>query len=78
MRSRGRISDGAVGVGARARFLDPMGGDRIDIEKKRSFSLGVPGTYGKRFCDACRTLKPKGERKAVKGWKCDACAELKT
>lgn len=30
---------------------------------------------GKRFCETCGSHKPKGKRKAVKGWKCDDCAD---
>lgn len=28
---------------------------------------------GKRFCETCQLPKPKGKRKAIKGWKCDDC-----
>lgn len=29
-----------------------------------------------RFCDTCRTYKPKNKRPHVKGWKCTECATV--
>lgn len=56
---------------------DKMGGNyiqKIKDQQERKFSgMKFDTNYQKRFCETCQQLKPKGERKAVKGWKCDDC-----
>jgi len=61
-----------VGKGAKIRF-DRFSGSRLDWERKKAEATGVFLNFGKRFCEHCNSLKPKGKRKAVKGWKCDDC-----
>jgi ribosomal protein L37AE/L43A len=63
---------GEVGQGAATRF-DMFSGSRIDSERKKAEATGVFLNFGKRFCEHCNSYKPKGKRKAVKGWKCDDC-----
>lgn len=42
------------------RFLLTKGGKQVPIA-------------GYRYCETCRTYKPKDKRPAVKGWKCKDC-----
>lgn len=66
-----------VGQGAATRF-DRLSGSRIDSERKKAEATGVFLNYTKRFCENCQSYKPKGRRKAVKGWKCDDCMTANT
>lgn len=61
-----------VRPGMRARFFDPFSAESLEANSRRS-SPGVMINYGKRFCGACQSLKPKGKRKATKAWRCDDC-----
>lgn len=52
---------------------DVGSGDWLDNERNKARGPGVYLSFGKRFCETCQQVKPKGIRKAVKGWKCDEC-----
>lgn len=46
----------------------------LEIEQKRAKAIyPIHNTHGRRFCESCRTLKPKNGKPHVKGWKCDDC-----
>ena len=58
--------------GMRQVFVDPNSAEYLDVQRKRS-GHGLQLGYGTRFCESCQMRKPKGKRKAAKGWKCDDC-----
>jgi len=61
--------------GYRASF-DTGCGNSLQNEMDKAASGSGSGLfidYRKRFCETCQEKKPKGKRKAVKGWKCDDC-----
>lgn len=55
------------------RYDRDYGGNHIAAEAQKSLANGYRITFQMRFCETCQTLKPKGRRPAVKGWKCDDC-----
>lgn len=63
----------ACGIGARSRYANRFGGDYLDVVRARQIQPGLYMPTGMRFCETCQCRKPKGSRKAVKGWKCDDC-----
>lgn len=49
-------------------------GQNFDHERnKPSYDVMNPGYRGKRFCESCRTMKPKNGKPHVKGWICNDC-----
>jgi hypothetical protein len=58
------------GMGA---SFDKGEGNYLLQQKNKHLNAGFFIPYQKRFCETCNNLKPKGKRKAVKGWKCDDC-----
>lgn len=65
------------GKGFSTRYDNDLGGNHIQMLRDTAPGLGVFLPYSNyrttRFCETCGQLKPKGTRKAVKGWKCDDC-----
>lgn len=49
------------------------GGSRHLEAVKDQSRQGIYIAYGRRFCESCQASKPKGARKAIKGWQCDDC-----
>lgn len=50
---------------------------KIKAEAARYITPVVVNSYrykGKtRYCETCQTYQPRGNRVAIKGWKCDVC-----
>jgi len=44
--------------------------ERTSNDKKHYLSFGL------RYCYGCKTKRPKGKRKAEKGWRCKKCVNL--
>jgi hypothetical protein len=61
---------GLKGMGA---SFDKGEGNYLQHERDKPFSKIGFNFYNQRFCEHCKQSKPKGKRKAVKGWKCDNC-----
>ena len=60
-------------------------GEIIDIEKRRaesqiasSIKYYVRGRFHCRFCNCCKTAKPRDKRPANKSWICQDCRDKKT
>lgn len=47
-------------------------GNRVASERHRG-GAGMLVHAGKRYCEGCHTHRPRGSRRAQKGWRCDAC-----
>lgn len=46
----------------------------VEMARKTAFGPGLLHPRpGHRFCETCQQSKPRGKRKAVKGWQCDDC-----
>lgn len=52
---------------------DKFSGDWMELQKNKGVQLGVRLHGGKRFCETCKSLKPKTPEPAIKGWKCTDC-----
>ena len=65
------------GRGTSTRYDNDASGNHIDRIRKSSGSTGVYQKFGYRFCETCKTSKPRGNRPAIKGWKCDDCLKSK-
>ena len=61
-----------------SRKLDYFGGNYLQQEREKQTGMGLRVMFGRRFCEACQTHKPKNKRPAQKGWKCDTCTEKQT
>ena len=48
---------------------------QAEIDKASNGGLYLRYHVGKRFCESCQSYKPKGNRLAAKGWKCDECKD---
>lgn len=57
------------------RLYDPGRHEYLERERSRSGN-GFFIPFGKRFCAGCNQHKPKGKRKAIKGWQCDDCRSI--
>ena len=57
------------------RQIDRIGGDLLQnaIDGVGCAKPGLFLSYGKRYCLRCKSLKPKGKRKACIEWRCDDC-----
>lgn len=61
------------GKGNSIRYDNDGGGNHIQRLRDARPSSMCFSSYNKRFCETCKLSKPKGNRPAVKGWKCDDC-----
>ena len=52
---------------------DKYSGDWMEQQKTAHAQPGIKLNFGKRYCESCKSLKPKDSKKAVKGWKCSDC-----
>ena len=55
---------------------DKFSGDWMELQKKLGVQPGVKLQFGKRYCETCKSVKPKTIDKAVKGWKCSDCRKI--
>lgn len=52
---------------------DKFSGEWMEKQRKYGDRTGVFLSFGKRFCETCKQIKPKDKAKAEKGWKCADC-----
>ena len=46
--------------------------------RSKAVTMEIQFSGRKRFCETCQSLKPRGNRPAIKGWKCDDCKSEST